>query len=242
MEICDRYPNDCDILCKFAYNIEIPTANAMTSDRIGLYRVPDFAPHEYLTFRWVSEASKLDKNCLSLNFAGKDLPKEEDYYQFQFLRTENGTESAIGASVPFQLTSPKTEELCTVEDDEEFMVVRSRTSLVTEQMSMLSSDNTNLKDKLADLEGKHKSLLVLSEEMKQDLDGKTLELAQKHSQLEAFKEDKEKMEQLKADLAVVLQDKCLLEDKLHRHIKALKTLQMVSNTKITIMPLFITFV
>lgn len=227
MEICDRYPNDCDILCKFTYNLEIPSANAMTSDRIGLYRVPDFAPHEYLTFRWVSEAAKLDKDCLSLNFAGKDLPKEEDFYQFQFLRTENGIESAIGASIPFQLQSPKAEELCTVEDDEEFMVVRSRTSLVTEQMSLLSSDNSSLKDKLADLELKHKNLLKLSEQMKTDLDGKTVDIGKLESQIQAFKEDKAKIDQLKTDLAVVLQDKCLLEDKLHRHVKALKTLQMV---------------
>ena len=57
-------------------------------------------------------------------FQALDLPKEEDFYQFQFLRTdEKGEESAIGASVPFQLQTPKSEELCTVED-EEFMVVR----------------------------------------------------------------------------------------------------------------------
>ena len=52
------------------------------------------------------------------------LPKEDDLYQFQFLRTdENGKESAVGSSLPFQLQTPKSEELCTVED-EEFMVVR----------------------------------------------------------------------------------------------------------------------
>ena len=39
-----------------------------------------------------------------VNFQALDLPKEEDFYQFQFLRTdENGQESAIGASLPFQL-------------------------------------------------------------------------------------------------------------------------------------------
>ena len=99
----------------------------MTSDRIGLYKVPFFAPHEYLAFAWVSDAVRTvdgssDNFCVQ--FKAPDLPKEEDFYQFQFLRTDDkGEESAIGASIPFQLQTPKSEELCTVED-EEFMVVR----------------------------------------------------------------------------------------------------------------------
>ena len=126
MEISDRYPNDSDILCKFTYNIDI--IGGMTSDRIGLYKVPFFAPHEYLAFAWVSDAVRTvdgssDNFCVQ--FKAPDLPKEEDFYQFQFLRTDdNGQESAIGASIPFQLQTPKSEELCTIEDDEEFMVVR----------------------------------------------------------------------------------------------------------------------
>ena len=54
MEISDRYPNDSDIICKFTYNAD--DLAAMTSDRIGLYRVPFATPHEYLAFSWVSDA------------------------------------------------------------------------------------------------------------------------------------------------------------------------------------------
>ena len=123
MEISDRYPNDSDIICRFTYNID--TATGKTSDRIGLYRVPFFAPHEYLAFAWVSDAKDSTDGNFIVSFMASDLPKEEDFYQFQFLRTDqNGHESAIGASIPFQLQTPKGEELCTVEDDEEFMVVR----------------------------------------------------------------------------------------------------------------------
>ena len=43
-----------------------------------------------------------------------------------------------------------------MEDDEEFMVVRSRTALVTEKMGQMSSDNSNLKDKMKELEDKHR--------------------------------------------------------------------------------------
>ena len=111
-EIAESYANDCDIICKFAYNFEIPITSS-TSDRIGLYRVPYFQPHEYLAVRWVHEAKE---NCLVFNAA--DIPKDEDFYQFQYLRTENGQEQAIGASIPFQIQIPKNDELCTVEDDE----------------------------------------------------------------------------------------------------------------------------
>ena len=111
-EIAESYANDCDIICKFAYNFEIPITSS-TSDRIGLYRVPYFQPHEYLAVRWVHEAKE---NCLVFNAA--EIPKDEDFYQFQYLRTENGQEQAIGASIPFQIQIPKNDELCTVEDDE----------------------------------------------------------------------------------------------------------------------------
>ena len=145
-QIAESYPNDCDIICKFAYNFEVPLSSS-TSDRIGLYKVPYFQPHEYLAFRWVHEAKD---HCVVFN--ASDIPKEEDFYQFQYLTSANGEEQAIGASIPFQIQSPKNEELCTVEDDEEFMVVRSKPSLVSEQMtgqlSSLSAENSSLKEKI----------------------------------------------------------------------------------------------
>ena len=227
MEIADRYTNDSDIICKFTYNFDVPPMTSMTSDRVGFYRVPYFNPHEYLAFQWVSDAIKSEDNQnFMVTFKAADLPKEEDFYQFQFLRTENGVESVIGASVPFQLQSPKNEELCTVEDDEEFMVVRSRTSLVTEQLSSLSANNTNLKDKLSELELKHKKLLDLSEKLQEDLEKKSAAYLSAEEELEKVRNDVKKMDLLKTDLSCVLQDKCVLEEKIHRQEKALQTLQM----------------
>ena len=224
LEIADRYTNDSDIICKFTYNFDVPL-NAKDSDRIGFYRVPYFNPHEYLAFQWVSDAIK-DQNNFMVTFKASDLPKDEDFYQFQFLRTENGVESVIGASVPFQLQSPKNEELCTVEDDEEFMVVRSRTSLVTEQMSNLSANNTDLKEKLSELESKHKKLLDLSEKLQEDLDKKSVAYLSTEEELEKTRAELKKCGPLKADLACVLQDKCVLEEKIHRVEKALATIKM----------------
>ena len=102
MEIADRYTNDSDVICKFTYNFDVPMAST-SSDRIGFYRVPYFNPHEYLTFQWVSDAVKADQINYMVTFKASDLPKQEDFYQFQFLRTENGVESVMGASVPFQV-------------------------------------------------------------------------------------------------------------------------------------------
>ena len=225
MEIADRYTNDSDIICKFTYNFDVPPMTSTTSDRIGFYRVPYFNPHEYLAFQWVSDAIK-DNNNFMVTFKASDLPKDEDFYQFQFLRTENGVEDVIGASVPFQLQTPKNEELCTVEDDEEFMVVRSRTSLVTEQMSTLSVNNTNLKEKVSELENKYKKLLDLSEKLQEDLEKKSVAYLSAEEELEKTRAELKKLGPLKGDLACVLQDKHVLEEKLHRVEKALATIKM----------------
>ena len=45
-----------------------------------------------------------------------DLPKEDDFFQFQYLRvSEDASQNVLGASIPFQLRKPKNEELCSVE-------------------------------------------------------------------------------------------------------------------------------
>ena len=105
---------------------------------------------------------------------------------------------------------------------------RSRTSLVTEKMGQMSSDNSSLKDKLKEMETKHRKLLDLSETLQSDLEKKSEAYLNAENQLSILTEEKSKIDQLKTDLACVLQDKVILEEKLHRHQKALKTLQMVS--------------
>ena len=67
----------------------------------------------------------------------------------------------------------------------------------------------------------------MSEKLQSDLEKKSEAYLSVENQLSSLKDDQTKLEQLKADLACVLQDKVLLEEKSHRHQKALKTLQMV---------------
>ena len=109
-----------------------------------------------------------------------------------------------------------------------FTFSRSRTALVTEKMGQMSSDNLGLKDKLKDMETKHRKLLDLSELLQSDLEKKSEAYLIAETQLTSLDDERKKIDQLKTDLACVLQDKVLLEEKLHRHQKALRTLQMVS--------------
>ena len=56
------------------------------------------------------------ENQFIYTFSGLDLPKEEDFFQFQYLRvSEDASQTVLGASIPFQLRKPKNEELCTVQ-------------------------------------------------------------------------------------------------------------------------------
>merc|ERR1711971_247706 len=62
--------------------------------------------------------------------------------------------------------------------------------------------------------------------LQSDLEKKSEAYLIAETQLTSLNEESRKLDQLKTDLACVLQDKVLLEEKLHRHQKALRTLQM----------------
>merc|ERR1711971_1421374 len=62
--------------------------------------------------------------------------------------------------------------------------------------------------------------------LQSDLEKKSEAYLIAETQLTSLNEESKKLDQLKTDLACVLQDKVLLEEKLHRHQKALRTLQM----------------
>ncbi len=49
--------NDAPLSCLFSLSDLVETAQG---DRVGLYRVPQVSPHEYLTFQWVAEREELD--------------------------------------------------------------------------------------------------------------------------------------------------------------------------------------
>ena len=114
------------------------------------------------------------------------------------------------------------------------MVVRSKIGIMSEQMTgqlcNISSENNDLKQKIKELEQKHKNLLETAEKVQADLKKKSEHCKYLEEELKNAKESATKADQLKADLATVLQDKLVLEEKLHRFQKAIQTLQTVSCT------------
>ena len=68
-DIADRYPNNQDLLCLYTLTGDLESSE---NDRIGIFRVPSFAPHDYITFKWISHESPLDakKKSLSIVFEG----------------------------------------------------------------------------------------------------------------------------------------------------------------------------
>ena len=111
----DSYPHDTDIVCSLVLSDEAGSPQSASSqDKVGIFRVPYVAPKSVLVSREV--AAVLNGSC-SVVFPADQVPKEEDFYQFQYLRSVGaGPTHVLGASIPFQLRKPKTEELCAVQE------------------------------------------------------------------------------------------------------------------------------
>jgi hypothetical protein len=90
-------PDDVEHVCVFSLS---PLLNAREGDRVALYRVPNVAPHEYTHFVAVDPADIPEDgvNCVVV-FKADNVPREEDFYQFQYVRADN---QVLGASIPFQ--------------------------------------------------------------------------------------------------------------------------------------------
>ena len=153
-DVGDCYPNDSDIVCRFLLCLAPDPQVKLQhkpGDRIGVFKVPYIRPDQVLCLKDVTNDDVKDgQGCLT--FKGQILPKEEDFYQFQYLRLNEGEElRVLGASVPFQLRKPKSEELCTVQQsDSEFMLVQTTTALAAGQLS----------DKIGDLQSEKEELKV----------------------------------------------------------------------------------
>ena len=114
--MADSYPNDTDIVCSLVLSDEAtPVTGATTGDKVGIFRVPFVEPTAVLATRDVTTGDVTNGRG-SVVFTADQVPKEEDFYQFQYLRPTAGQTHVLGASIPFQLTKPKTEELCAVQE------------------------------------------------------------------------------------------------------------------------------
>ena len=159
-------------------------------DRICLYKLPYLQPHEYVAYVWtkVSEEEK----TLMVNFSVSVLPKEEDFYQFQYLKGDN---QVAGASVPFQLRLPgkSHQEVTGVKEEDDLLVVQ------TPQTS---------------LQEKYTSLLDLSEKLTEELNKKNESFIVLEQRNLSLVETSTKVQEMESDLSTLIRDKILLEQTL----------------------------
>ena len=88
--------------------------------RVGIFRVPFVDPDADVLAAVDVDRDSAERGRAAVTFGAAQVPREEDFYQFQYIRdhftTDNrGRREVLGASIPFQLRKPKSEELCAVQ-------------------------------------------------------------------------------------------------------------------------------
>lgn len=228
-DVADSYPNDCDVVCQYTLT---PGLEPSHGDRVALYKVPYLQPHEYLTYSWApmsQELGRMEKVEQQVVVPVAKLPKDEDFYQFQYVQADG---SVAGASVPFQLRSPVETELCAVQDDEEdIMVVQTAaahaTSGMQARLASISSTNSNLQEKMVSMETKYHGLLDLSERLTEDLQQKTESFVVLDQMYKSLVPEKERASQLDKDMQQLVAEKVLLEETLHKTSETLARTESV---------------
>ena len=126
-DIHESYPNDAGIIVNYTLEIKetaredvgsmlwstsFDYVKSISGDRIGIFKVPFISPRDILAFEWVNDTDCTNEGFVndvgSVVFESINLPKENDFYIFQYLRVAEGAEQKVlGASIPFQLIVPK---------------------------------------------------------------------------------------------------------------------------------------
>ncbi|CAG0889731.1 unnamed protein product [Darwinula stevensoni] len=156
-DLADTYPTDCDIRCSFTV---LSGTHIAPDDRIALYKVGWKNLYEYEAFKWVPPFQQGGKSeNMFVHFSSSDLPKEPgEFYQFCYVGQSN---EVLGASIPFQFHSASDEDLCEIDEDD-LLVVRSKTAVLQEQIQKEKECSEALEQKCLRLE---ETLEGLSAEM-----------------------------------------------------------------------------
>eukprot|EP00092_Neocalanus_flemingeri_P001333 GFUD01001424.1.p1 GENE.GFUD01001424.1~~GFUD01001424.1.p1 ORF type:complete len:785 (-),score=233.53 GFUD01001424.1:792-3146(-) len=211
-EIADSYPIDLDLVCRYTLT---PGVEAGHGDRVALYKLPYLQPHEYVAYVWTKMQSEQE---LDVTFPVSVLPKEEDFYQFQYLQGDN---KVAGASVPFQLRAPGkcNQEVCGVREEGDLLVVQT--------------PHTSLQEKVADIENKYTGLLELSEQLTDELNMKNQSFVVLEQQHMSLLENVSRCQQLEGDLQTLVGEKLQLEQTLTQTTETLGQAERVLNTTTT---------
>jgi len=211
-DIADSYPIDLDLVCRYTLTPGIEPGHG---DRVALYRLPYLQPHEYVAYVWTKVQSEQE---LEVTFPLSTLPKEEDFYQFQYLKGDN---KVAGASVPFQLRAPGkcNQVVCGVREEGDLLVVQT--------------PHTSLQEKVVDIETKYTGLLELSEQLSDELNMKNQSFVVLEQQHVSLLETVSKCQQLEGDLQTLVGEKLQLEQTLTQTTETLGQAERVLNTTST---------
>lgn len=185
-DIRESYPIDLDLEVSYTLTSFIEPGHG---DRVALYKLPYLQPHEYVAYVW----GKIAKD-VTVKFAVSVLPKEEDFYQFQYLK---GDDQVAGASVPFQLRSPgrrnPDHQICGVREEDDLLVVQTA--------------QTSLQDK-------YSSLLDLSEKLTEELKKKDESFIVLEQRNHSLLENNQRSQEMEEDLKTLIADKLQLGETL----------------------------
>jgi hypothetical protein len=211
-DIEDSYPIDLDLVCRYTLTSGISPG---PGDRVALYRLPYLQPHEYVAYVWTKI---LPEQEMEVTFVCSLLPKEEDFYQFQYLKGDN---NVAGASVPFQLRAPGKciQKVCGVREEGDLMVIQT--------------PHTSLQEKAADIEIKYSGLLELSEQLTDELNLKNESFIVLEKQHMSLLGTVSKCDQLEGDLQKLVGEKLQLEQTLNQTTETLGQTERVLNTTTT---------
>ena len=198
----DSYPLDLDLELSYTLTSFIQPGHG---DRVCLYKLPYLQPHEYVAYVWTKMS---EERTLTAKFSVNVLPKEEDFYQFQYLKGDN---QVAGASVPFQLRLPgkSHQEVTGVKEEDDLLVVQ------TPQTS---------------LQEKYTSLLDLSEKLTEELNKKNESFIVLEQRNQSLVETTNKVQEMESDLTAIIRDKIQLEQTLTQTTETLNRSESLLNT------------
>ena len=201
-DIRDTYPLDLDLEIGYTLTSFIQPGHG---DRVCLYKLPYLQPHEHVAAAWTKMSQE---KTLSVTFPVATLPKEEDFYQVQYLK---GDSQVAGASVPFQLRPPgrSHQELCGVTEEDDLMVVQTQ--------------QTSLQDK-------YSSLLDLSEKLTEELNKKNESFIVLEQKNQSLLMNSQKYLDMENDLKLFKREKVLLEQTLSQTTETLNRSESLLNT------------
>jgi len=180
-DIAESYSWDLDLVCRYTLT---PCIEPGHGDRVALYRLPYLQPHEYVAFMWTGAVAPGQIHC-EVVIPSANLPREEDFFQFQYLR---GDAAVVGASVPFQLKAPGRPDRELVaglreEERDDMMVVNTQQTSLQEKYSNLLDYSEKLTEEMT---AKQQSFVVLEEEHRSLISNRNARAAQLEADLQVL--------------------------------------------------------